>query len=171
MTDHLAEIVEHRLPRLFVSGVDYNDVRLLLSRVRQLKDWLPEWDRMAAMHEELGDAALAAGNTVTAANSFRRAALYYHVGQFVFFDDPDEKFGMQVHQQRAYRKGMAWFRPPAEHVQVSFEHIVFSGNLRGPSDAAKSPCVILMAGADFDEGRVLHARGRVSKARPCHVQF
>ena len=35
MTDHLAEIVEHRLPRLLVSGVDYNDVRIVLSRVRQ----------------------------------------------------------------------------------------------------------------------------------------
>jgi 2,6-dihydroxypseudooxynicotine hydrolase len=148
MTDHLAEIVEHRLPRLLVSGVDYNDVQLLLSRVRQLKDWRPEWDRMAAMHEELGDAALAAGNTITAADSFRRAALYYHVGQFVFFNDADEKFAMQLRQQRAYRKGMAWFRPPTEQVQVSFEHIAFSGNLRRPPDAAKSPCIILMAGAD-----------------------
>jgi hypothetical protein len=34
--DHLAEIVEHRLPRLLVSGVDYYDVRLVLSRIRKL---------------------------------------------------------------------------------------------------------------------------------------
>jgi dienelactone hydrolase len=148
MTDHLAEIVEHRLPRLLVSGVDYNDVRLLLSRVRHLKDWRPEWDRMAAMHEGLGDAALAAGNTVTAADSFRRAALYYHVGQFVFFDDPDEKYAMQKRQQAAYGKGMTYFRPPAERLQISFEHIVFSGNLRRPTGIDKAPCIILMAGAD-----------------------
>ena len=108
MTDHLAEIVEHRLPRLLVSGVDYNDVRVVLSRVRHLKDWHPQWDRMAAMHEALGDAALADGNTVTAGDAFRRAALYYHVAQFIFFDHPAEKHATQLRQQEAYRKGMAF---------------------------------------------------------------
>ena len=148
MTDHLAEIVEHRLPRLLVSGVDYNDVRLVLSRVQQLKDWRPQWDRMAAMHEALGDAALTEGNTITAAGAFRRAALYYHVGQFVFFDDPDEKHAMQLRQQAAYRKGNAYYQPPAEEVRIAFENIAFSGNLRRPAAADKAPCVILLAGAD-----------------------
>jgi hypothetical protein len=148
MTDHLAEIVEHRLPRLLVSGVDYNDVRLLLTRVRQLKDWRPEWDRLAVVHEALGDAALARGDTVTAADAFRRASIYYHVGQFVFFDDADEKYAMQLRQQSVYRKGMAYFRPPTEQLQIVFERITFSGNLRLPPGTTKAPCVILMAGAD-----------------------
>ena len=148
MTDHLAEIVEHRLPRLLVSGVDYNDVRVVLSRVRHLKDWHPQWDRMAAMHEALGDAALADGNTVTAGDAFRRAALYYHVGQFVFFDDPAEKHAMQLRQQQAYRKGMAFYRPPAEQLQITFDNGVFLGNLRYPAVAGKAPCVILLAGAN-----------------------
>jgi dienelactone hydrolase len=148
MTDHLAEIIEHRLPRLLVSGADYNDVRLVFSRVHRLKDWQPEWDRMAAVHEGLGDAALAHGNTLTAGEAFRRAAIYCHFGQFVFFDDADEKYAMQMRQQAVYRKGMAYFRPPTEQLQVTFERISFSGNLRLPSGGTRSPCVILMAGAD-----------------------
>lgn len=148
MTDYLSEIVEHRLPRLLVSGVDYNDVRLMLSRMRSLKDWPLEWDRMAAMHEGLGDDAQKRGDTVSAADAFRRAALYYHVGQSVFFDDPDEKLAMQLRQQAAYRKGMAYYRPPAEQPELSFENVRFVGNLRLPLVDARVPCVILLAGAD-----------------------
>jgi 2,6-dihydroxypseudooxynicotine hydrolase len=148
MSDHLAEIIEHRLPRLLVSGVDYNDVKLLLSRIRSLKDWRPEWERMAAMHEELGDAALAAAQSVSAGEAFRRAALYYHIGQFVYFDDADVKHAMQQRQQAAYRKGMEHYRPPAERLEIPFESIVFAGTLRRPAGTTKAPCVILMAGAD-----------------------
>lgn len=148
MTDYLAEIVEQRLPRLLVSGVDYNDARSMLSRMRSLADWRPKWDRMAAMHEALGDAALRQGNSITAADAFRRAALYYHVGQAVFFDDPDEKYAMQLRQQAAYRKGMAHYRPPAIQLQITFENISFLGNLRLPVAVDRAACVVLLAGAD-----------------------
>lgn len=148
MADHLQEIIEHRLPRLLVSGVDYNDVRFLLGRIRHLKDWRPEWEGMAAAHEQLGEAALAEGHELSAGDAFRRAAIYYHVAQFVFFDSADDKYATQLRQQTAYRKGMRYFRPPADQVQVEFEGIEFCGNLRRPPDRAKPPCVVLMAGAD-----------------------
>jgi 2,6-dihydroxypseudooxynicotine hydrolase len=148
MPDHLAEIVEHRLPRLLVSGVDYNDVRLVLARIGHLNEWQAAWKLMAAMHEELGDAALARGQTVSAADAFRRAAIYYHVAQFVSFDNADDKYATQLHQQSAYRKGMDYFRPPAEQLQIAFEGVAFSGNLRRPPSKERAPCVVLVAGAD-----------------------
>jgi hypothetical protein len=150
--DLLTEIVEHRLPRLLVAGVDYNDVRLVLSRIRKLDEWCAEWVHLGAMHEELGDEALLQSNSVTAGAAFRRAALYYHVGQFVTFADAERKFAVQLRQQAASRKGMAHYRPPAQDLQVPFEGIVFSGNLRVPGHGldreTQAPCVILTAGAD-----------------------
>lgn len=148
MSDLLQEVIVHRLPRLLVSGVDYNDVQLLLTRIRELKDWRSQWERMAAMYEQLGELALAQGNNVSAGDAFRRAAVYYHVAQFVYFDSADEKYATQLRQQAAYRKGMAHFYPPAEQIQIAFEGIMFCGNLRRPPRSEKTPCVVLMAGAD-----------------------
>jgi 2,6-dihydroxypseudooxynicotine hydrolase len=149
VTSDLAEIVEHRLPRLLVAGVDYNDVRLVLSCVKDMHGWLPKWKQLAAMHEELGDAALEQGNTITAADALRRASLYYHVAQFVYFDNADEKYAVQQAQQSAYRKGMLYFRPATEQIAIIFENITFTGNLRLPEGRdGRLPCVILMAGAD-----------------------
>ena len=138
MATPLSEIVEHRLPRLLVAGVDYNDVRLVLSRVETLRDWCPQWKRLAAVHQELGETALAEGHTVTAADALRRASLYYHVAQFVFFDDAEEKYAVQQLQQAAYRKGMAYYRPPTEQLAVHFEDVTFGGNLRLPARGGKS---------------------------------
>jgi 2,6-dihydroxypseudooxynicotine hydrolase len=55
---------------------------------------------------------------------------------------------MQLRQQAVYRKGMAYYRPPAEQLVIAFDTISFSGNLRRPVAAGKAACVILVAGAD-----------------------
>jgi len=146
--DMLKETIEQRFPRLIVSGVDYNDARSALARIKTMADWCPEWVRLGEGHEGLGEAALAAGRTITAGEAFRRAAIYYHIGQSVFFDDPDEKFWIQQRQQATYRKALPHLRPPGEQLLVPFEGISFPGNLRLPQGAPPAPCVLLNPGGD-----------------------
>src|SRR5262245_14612814 len=147
--DPLTEAIQLRYPRLLVSGVDYNDAQQVLRRIKRLDDWCPEWERMAAFHEGLGDEALRAGKSVTAGAALVRAAIYYHVGQSVYFADPAEKRRVQELQQRAYRKAMAHLRPPAEQLEIPFQGVRFLGNLRLPAGGPRpAPCILLNPGAD-----------------------
>jgi len=146
--DPLTEAIQLRYPRLLVSGVDYNDAQQVLRRIKRMDDWCPEWERMAAVHDALGDEAERAGQTVTAGEAFVRAAIYYHIGQSVYFADPVEKRRVQELQHRAYRKAMPYLRPPAEQLEIPFEGIRFLGNLRLPDGPRPAPCVLLNPGAD-----------------------
>jgi hypothetical protein len=157
MSDLLQEVIAQRLPRLLVAGVDYNDVQLLFRRIRRLQDWRSEWERMAAIHEQLGDAALSAGHQVSAGDAFRRAALYYHVAQFVYFDSAEEKYATQLRQQAAYRKGMAHFRPPAEQIEILFEGITVLRQSAAGGDIRENALCRSHGRRRFHQGRVLHA--------------
>jgi hypothetical protein len=148
VADLLKETLALRYPRLLASGVDYNDIQLVLGRLTRFEDWCAEWARMAEAHEALGEAALREGRTLTAVRAFARAAIYYHTGQSVSFDDPAEKRRVQERQRDAYRKAAPHLRPPARQVEVPFDGITFTGNLRLPEGARPAPCVLLNPGAD-----------------------
>lgn len=140
--------IRRRLPRLIVSGVDINDFESVASRLTSISDWCSEWVKMAGVHESLGAEGLKAGNLVSAAEAYRRAAIYYHTGQSVFFDNADEKYRVQMLQQAAYRKAMPHLSPKVEEIEIQFEGIIFSANLRLPTGRNQPPCVILNAGGD-----------------------
>jgi 2,6-dihydroxypseudooxynicotine hydrolase len=147
--DMLAETLRDRMPRLFAAGADHNDLQRLLKRIARIEDWPREWERLAEERVALGEAALAAGRTVSAGAAFQAAALYYHFGQFVHFADIADKQRMQRLQSAAYLRAAPHLRPPAERLDVAFAGIRFPGNLRRPADAAGPvPCVLLNPGAD-----------------------
>lgn len=147
--DMLAETLRDRMPRLFAAGADHNDLQRVLKRIARIEDWPGEWERLAEERLALGEAALAAGRTVSAGAAFQAAALYYHFGQFVHFADIADKQRMQRLQSAAYLRAAPHLRPPADRLEVAFEGIRFPGNLRRPAGAAGPvPCVLLNPGAD-----------------------
>lgn len=147
--DLLVETLRDRLPRLYAAGVDYNDIQTLLQRIERIGDWPREWEKLADMRADLGAAAIALGQTVTASAAYQKAALYYHFGQFVYVDDPAEKQRMQQCQQDAYLRAAPYLSPPAQQLTVPFEGIEFRGNLRlPPGISGRAPCVLLNPGAD-----------------------
>jgi 2,6-dihydroxypseudooxynicotine hydrolase len=146
--EKLAETIRLRYPRLLAAGVDWNDAEAVLGRITRFEDWCPEWVRLGAVHEAAGDAALEAGRTITAGAAYARAALYYHVGQFVLFSDRAEKRRVQERQQAAALKALPHLRPAGERIQVPFEGIALPGTLRVPEGPRPAPCVILTAGGD-----------------------
>lgn len=136
------------LPRLLASGVDHNDFLLALNGLAEWSDWPKAWERMASQHEKLGDDAISEGRTISAGEAYARAAVYYHTGQAVLFEDPEEKARLQMRQHAASRKGMPHLRPPILPLEISFEDITFPANLRIPIGTTRAPCVVLNAGAD-----------------------
>lgn len=147
--DMLAETLRDRMPRLFAAGVDYNDMQALLTRIKRIEDWPRAWEQLAEDRLALGEQALAAGRSVSAGAAFQAAALHFHFAQFVFFGDVAEKQRLQHAQSVAGLRASPHLRPPARRIEVPFEDIVFTGNLRLPPDAeGPAPCVLLNPGAD-----------------------
>lgn len=145
------DIIRSRLPRMLVSGVDHNDFQTLEATIASIDQWPTAWCAMAATHEALGDAALAAGHRLTAGRAFERAALYFHIAQSVYFADAAEKARMQGLQRTAYGKAAPHLVPPATVIEIPFEGFVFPGNLRlpaGTSPDRPAPVMMLTCGAD-----------------------
>src|SRR6516162_5705457 len=92
-----------------------------------------EWGSTAAGYEQLAESADDAGNAETAAGAWRRAALAWHWGKFVFVDHPDEQRAAHDRAIACYRSGAAALTPPAELVHIPYAGARLAAYLRVPA--------------------------------------
>jgi dienelactone hydrolase len=132
--------------RFTANGTDYGDVTATLSRITRWDDWCREWGNTAAGYEQLAESADDAGYAETAAGAWRRAALAWHWGKFVFVDHPDEQRAAHDRAVACYRRGAAALTPPAELVHIPYAGTSLAAYLRVP--AGNAPVVIMVPGLD-----------------------
>src|SRR5579875_19641 len=164
----VADAAAHWGFRFTSNGTDYGDFTATLSRITRWDDWCREWGNTAAHYEQLAESAEDAGHTETAAGAWRRAALAWHWGKFVFVDHPDEQRAAHERAVACYRNGAAALSPPAELVHIPYEGTRLAAYLRVPAAggsgpaaggsgpdagesgpaAAKPPAVIMVPGLD-----------------------
>jgi 2,6-dihydroxypseudooxynicotine hydrolase len=137
----------HWANRFVANGTDYGDFQATLSRITRWDDWCREWGGTAARYEELAQSAEQAGHPETAAGAWRRAALAWHWGKFVFTDHPDEQRAAHDRAVACYRKAAPALRPPAELVHIPYAGTALPAYLRVP-EAGRSPVVIMVPGLD-----------------------
>jgi len=157
----VAAAAAHWSYRVTSNGTDYGDFTATLARITRWDDWCLEWGSTAARYEQLAEAADDAGHAATAAGAWRRAALAWHWGKFVFVDDPVQQRAAHDRAVACYRKGAAALTPPAELVRFPYEggHQL-AAYLRVPvanstvangtvaNGTAKPPVVIMVPGLD-----------------------
>src|SRR5215469_15137945 len=145
--------------RFTSNGTDYGDVTATLSRITRWDDWCREWGSTAAGYEQLAESAEDAGHAETAAGAWRRAALAWHWGKFVFVDHPDEQRAAHERAVACYRRGAATLDPPAQRVLVPYAGVTLAAYLRVPTVPTAStvstagatsapPVVIMVPGLD-----------------------
>jgi alpha-beta hydrolase superfamily lysophospholipase len=141
--------------RFTSNGTDYADFTATLARITRWADWCREWGVTATHYEQLAEAAEDAGQRQTAVGAWRRAALAWHWGKFVFVDDP-------VQQRAAHERTVACFlraapalTPPAELVRVPYGSTTLAAYLRVPpvsritgTGLGKPAVVIMVPGLD-----------------------
>ncbi len=143
----VAAAAAHWANRFVANGTDYGDFQATLARITCWDDWCREWGSTAAHYEQLAESAEDAGHPKTAAGAWRRAALAWHWGKFVFIDHPDEQRAAHDRAVACYRKAAPALRPPAELVSIPYAGTALPAYLRVPG-AGRSPVVIMVPGLD-----------------------
>ena len=146
--ERVAAANAHWAARFIANGTSYSDFTETMARIRVWADWCREWGRTARHYEQLAEAAEAGGHTVTAGEAWRRAALCWHWGKFVFVDDPDQQRAAHDRTVACFGRGAASLTPPAELVRVPYRDTTLAAYLRVPASQTRPPVVIMMPGLD-----------------------
>jgi len=138
----------HWRPRFVANGIDVNDFDETVARTTEWKDWAPNWRTVGRMHEALGDDAGRLGRPLSAAQAYQRAAWCYHLGKFLWFEDPALHAELRDRSVEVYRRALPHLDPPAERLEIPFEGHIIPANLRRAEGPARPPLVIIVPGLD-----------------------
>jgi 5-aminopentanamidase len=143
--ERVAAASAHWAARFIANGTSYSDFQATMARITVWDDWCREWGRTAQYYEKLAEAA---DNQTTAGEAWRRAALCWHWGKFVFVDDLDQQRAAHDRTVACFRRGAATLSPPAEPVRVPYQNTTLAAYLRVPAGQTRPPVVIMMPGLD-----------------------
>jgi 2,6-dihydroxypseudooxynicotine hydrolase len=130
----VAAATAHWAGRFTANGTDYGDFAATIARITRWDEWCREWGRTAQRYEDLAREAEGAGHPQTAGGAWRRAALAWHWGKFVFVDHPDEQRAAHDRAVDCFRRGAGALSPPARLVEVPYGGTVLRGYLRVPGE-------------------------------------
>ena len=142
----VAAATAHWAARFVANGTSYPDFQATMARIGCWDDWCREWGRPGQRYEQLAETAETAGRLVTAGEAWRRAALCWHWGKFVFTDHPEEQRAAHERTVTCFRRGAATLSPPAEPVHVPYAGSTLAAYLRVPP--GRPPVVIMIPGLD-----------------------
>jgi 2,6-dihydroxypseudooxynicotine hydrolase len=150
--ERVAAAAAHWGARFTANGTDYGDFTATMGRITRWDDWCREWGSTALRYEQLAESAEDAGHLQTAAGAWRRAALAWHWGKFVFVDHPDEQRAAHDRAVACYRNAAAALTPPAELTHIPYAGTSLPAYLRlpvpVPAPVTKTPAVIMVPGLD-----------------------
>ena len=146
--ERLEAATSHWAMRFVGNGTDYPDFVATLKRIDRWEDWCREWGRTAERYEGLAQRAEEKGRRATAGEAWRRAALCWHWGKFVFAEYPDQQRAASDRAVDDYAKGAHTLNPPAQRVEIPYPGRSLPGYLRVPEGSARPPVVIMAPGLD-----------------------
>ncbi|GAB4330690.1 MAG: esterase FrsA [Candidatus Abyssubacteria bacterium] len=143
--------VEERFDGWVSAGADEKELDAALGRIHDLHgsgpgSWVYELRVPAERHELIATDAELAGDLTTAAQEYRKAAVFYFIARFPFLSTPAKAEAYRRHIQ-CYLDAAKYFDPSLTVVRIPFEEKEIIGYLRIPP-VEKPPVVILTGGVD-----------------------
>jgi len=89
--ERVASAARHWALRFVSNGIELGALQSTVQRIERWDQWCAEWGVTARHYEMLAEAAESRGDTLTAGESWIRAAMCWHFGKFVFMDDLAEQ--------------------------------------------------------------------------------
>ena len=127
--ERVASAAKHWALRFVSNGVELGAFQSTLQRIERWGEWCAEWGATARHYEEVAVAAQSRGDSLTAGESWIRAAMCWHFGKFVFVDDPAEQRAAHDQTVADFTRGMTGLEPPAERVEIPFGNHTLAGLL------------------------------------------
>jgi 2,6-dihydroxypseudooxynicotine hydrolase len=138
--------------RMLADGIPYPDYVVATERLREGVDWYDVWADHGKRYDELGTAAIEAGDTATGARWLWTGCMNYHYAQFLWFHDAPRREEGQRRKVDLYRRAADYFVPPSERVDIPFGNVTIPAYLRLPSelpaDGKPLPCALLIGGLE-----------------------
>lgn len=147
--------------RFLVFGIDYGRLRRVITRVDNWLNWCREWRRDGAELEQKAHSALEKGYSASAVALFHEAVACYHIGQHIFFIDPEQKESAQEKARECYRRAISLYSPEERptRFEIPFDGTVIPGYLHR-ARAPGRPLVIYVNGMDNIKEAENHFFGR-----------
>jgi 2,6-dihydroxypseudooxynicotine hydrolase len=142
------EAFYHWMPRFIANNVDYSDLQRIKARLESWDDWRRVWSEAGAEHEALAEAAVEAGHPITGAEAYKRAAIYYHFANAIFYRDKAQKQAAHRQKLACFAKAVPYFNPPSQRLEIPFEDTSLPAYFRAPDGPGPHPCVIMVCGLD-----------------------
>lgn len=147
-TNRVQVAAHHWRPRFVANGIDVNDFDETVSKTTEWKDWGPNWRAVGEVHESLGRDAEQHGRTISASEAYQRASWCYHLGKFLWFEDPLVHAELRDRSVAIYRKALPNLDPRGQRLEIPFEGHIIPGHLRRPRDLRRPPLILIVPGLD-----------------------
>src|SRR6266571_3930627 len=108
----------HWAPRFVANGVALTDFEEVTASIASWDAWCQAWSARAAVHEELGRAALERGKRLSAGEHLQRASVYYHFGKFLFVHDIPQMRAAHMKAVECRRLALPHLDPPGERLEI-----------------------------------------------------
>jgi 2,6-dihydroxypseudooxynicotine hydrolase len=141
-------VFAHNLARYIATGIDPNDAQRLIACIDRWENWCRLWSEEAACHEALAKEATHNCRTLTAAEAYVRAAIYYHYAKHLFASHVDEWRAAHDSVVRCYAAGAPGLDPPLERLTFPYLGVDIPAWLRKPRGCRRPPVAILLPGLD-----------------------
>jgi dipeptidyl aminopeptidase/acylaminoacyl peptidase len=140
--------VAHWGARFIANGVALTDFEDVTGSLASYDDWCGAWSARAAVHEQIGRAALAKKKFLTAGEALQRAGVYYHFAAFLFVHDQPQMKAAHKKAIECRQAALPHLLPPGERVEIPYQGKKLAGILRKPQGIEKPPVVVMAVGLD-----------------------
>jgi dienelactone hydrolase len=138
----------HWRPRFVANGIDVNDFDETVAKTTDWKDWGPNWRAVGEVHEALGRDAEQHGRTISATEAYQRASWCFHLGKFLWFEEPAVHAELRDRSVAVYRKALPNLDPRGQRLEIPFEGHIIPGHLRRPHEPRRPPLILIVPGLD-----------------------
>ena len=147
-TNRVQVAAHHWRPRFVANGIDVNDFDETVAKTTEWRDWGPNWRSVGEVHESLGREAEAHGRTISATQAYQRASWCYHLGKFLWFEDPAVHAELRDRSVAVYRRALPNLNPRGQRLEIPFEGHIIPSHLRRPQEVQRPPLILIVPGLD-----------------------
>jgi dienelactone hydrolase len=142
------EVLDIWTARFLAGQIPLGDLTDALSRIGDWSDWGPEWMRIAAGHEDLGERAWEEERLLSAVGSFLTAARAYHLSYFLSVEDEEQHRRGLEKMVECHDRVLDEQEPAVEKISIPFDVHALTALFSLPKGTMPAPLVIVLPGLD-----------------------